>query len=341
MGPKEIDRQLMMDYLQGTCSASQLRQIREYLYDIDYRESLENFLREEWEATSAAPQAALPGIDHQYEKFMSRNRPAGVSRSRAVTRKMFRVAAVAAAIILLALSLWLLRPARPGRTKGEPSVQWTVFHNEPGKRQTLLLPDSSIVYLGTASTLKYDPAYNSTHRRLFLEGEAYFIVKHAGRYPFIVRTGDISTVDIGTEFDIRYYPGRPAIEVSVAKGKVEVHSAKEGGNGRIVALEQGKGLRYDSLTARSMVSDIPDTALVGAWRRGILSFRRRPMKEVTDELERFYGVSIRYVQPSLRDILLTTLLDNNTLEDALEIVAVTAGVRYSRKGNTVFLEEIK
>ena len=341
MGPKEIDRQLMMDYLQGTCSASQLRQIREYLYDKDYRESLENFLREEWEETIASPGATLPGIESQYEKFMSRNRPAGISRSRAVTRKMFRATAVAAAIILLALSIWLLQPARSGRTKGDTSVQWTVFHNEPGKRQTFLLPDSSIVYLGSASTLKYDPGYNSTNRRLILEGEAFFIVKHGGRHPFIVRTGDISTVDIGTEFNIRYYPGRSAIEVSVAKGKVEVHSAKEGGNGRIAALEQGKGLRYDSLTARSTVSDIPDTALVGAWRRGILSFRKRPLKEVTDELERFYGVSIRYVQPALGDILLTTLLDNNTLEDALEIVTVTAGVHYTRKGNTVFLEEIK
>lgn len=376
MESKEIDRQLMLDYIQGNCSSSQLHRVREYLHDEAYRESLDKFLLEEWEAISRSPQPLLPGMElkyHQFQFYRSSDGKASATlpsahdrdgKAPASTRsdpmhsdpihsastppapirrlrvsRFVRLAAAAAVLFLLILSAWLLQPGRSGRGSRNSAGQWTSLHNEPGKKNTIFLPDSSLVYLGTASTLKYNADYNRTGRKILLEGEAYFVVRHDGHQPFTVVTGDIATVDIGTEFNIRYYPGKSSIEVEVAKGKVEVRSTKGGSDTRIAALGQGQGLLYDTVTARSMVSVLPDTGLIGAWRKGILSFRKRPMKEVTDELERYYGVSIRYANPAIGNILITTLLDNNTLQDALEIVTVTAEVRYTRKGNIIFLDE--
>jgi ferric-dicitrate binding protein FerR (iron transport regulator) len=338
---KEIDRQLVLNYLQGNYTPGQLSRIQEYLHDEAYRESLDKFLREDWEAISSSPGGVLPEMELQYHKFQSyckqdRKQPARVRRW--LPNRFSRLAVAAAVLALVLVSARFLQPWLSGRLNQNVAGQWIVFHNEPGKRNRIVLPDSSLIYLGTASTLKYNADYNRTNRRILLDGEAYFVVRHGGRQPFTVITGHISTVDIGTEFNISWYPGKPSIDIAVVKGKVEVQSTKGESNTRIAAIGQGQALQYDTLTAKSVVYSLPDTTLVGAWRKGILSFRRRPMREVTDELERYYGVSIRYENPASADILLTTLLDNKTLEDALEIVTVTAGVRYTREGNTIVLK---
>ena len=343
MARKEIDRELMLNYLQGNCTARQLYIIREWLNDEAYRASLDEFLQEEWGDISRQPQPSMPGMDEQYEKFRSyleRESPvqaAAVPATR-VVRLPWRIAGIAAALLLLLVATWLLQ-SRRGRGKGAAlAEQWVVFHNQPGKKQRLLLPDSSIVYVASASTLKYNKDFSRTHRRILLEGEAYFVVKHDAALPFTVVTGDIRTVDIGTEFNIRSYPDRPSIEVAVAKGKVEVQHEKTIGGAPIGAIGQGQMLQYDPLTTKAVTINLPDAGMVGAWRKGILSFRKQPLKEITDEMEKYYGISIRYTDPAHEHILLTTLLDNNSLEEAMEIVTVTAGIHYARQGDTIVLK---
>lgn len=337
MESKEIDRQLMFDYLRGNFTVAQLHLIREYLYNEAYRESLNKFLQEEWQFISRNPLPELPElseIDQQYEKFRQRL-PPGSTRPR--IRRLVWLTSVAAALLLFLFFVWLLRR---GQSQRNVAAQWVVLHNTPGQKRKITLPDSSVVYLATASMIKYNSGYNNTNRNIFLEGEAYFIVNHDGRKPFTVVTGDIATVDLGTEFDIRYYPGKPSIEVEIAKGKVQVQRTKRGANDRIADLTQGQGLSYNILTAGATVAILPNTALVGGWRKGILSFRQRPLQEVTEELEKYYGVNIRYANPMIGDIVITTLLDNTTLDDALDIVTVTAGVTYTRQGNTILFGEI-
>lgn len=338
MASKEIDRQLMLDYLQGNCTLTQLRQIREYLNNESYQESLDKFLLEEWQFINHSTRTGEMETSRQFEKFLSDHTP----RTRILrlgSGRFARLTGIAAALILLFISVWLLYSRHPGRQSQNTAASWVVYKNAPGRTSRILLPDSSLICLATASTVRYMTDYNRTNRKVFLEGEAYFIVNHKGLQPFTVVTGDLNTVDIGTEFNIQYYPGKTAIVVEVAKGTVEVKSIRGQQEAHIAAVSQGHALLYDSQTAGSTLFSIPDTGMIGAWRKGILSFRKRPLKELTDELERYYGISIHYANPALGNILLTTLLNNNTLEDALEIVTVTAGVRYTRNGNIILLEE--
>src|SRR5258708_39668341 len=71
MTPKEIDREIVLSWLQGDYSVTQLRMLQDYLQDPAYRESLENFLQEEWGALDVAPQPSLPDLEQQYDKFLS------------------------------------------------------------------------------------------------------------------------------------------------------------------------------------------------------------------------------------------------------------------------------
>jgi hypothetical protein len=69
MPSKEIDKQLLYLYIEGNCSTDQLNQIKEYLTDEAYRDSLHCFMQEEWERLSNAELPALPGMPELYARF--------------------------------------------------------------------------------------------------------------------------------------------------------------------------------------------------------------------------------------------------------------------------------
>jgi len=322
MTPKEIDKKIVLSWLQGDHSINDLRVLQEYLHDRAYRESLDKFLQEEWVALRDEAQPQMPDLDLQYDRWRAQATPV-----RPMPARRWRWVAAAAVVVVLGGMAWLL--GRKGSSGKE--VAWTVFQTVAGERRTLYLPDSSLVYLGAASTIKYDAGYNSSDRNILLDGEGYFVVRHGGRQPLTVVTGDLSTVDIGTEFDIRHYSGDVA--VAVGKGRVEVHIGK---GGAVTSLEKGQRLQYDAVSAKVTTDSLPDASFVGAWRKGVLSWRKRPLKEVTDELQRYYGVIIHYTDPAQENILITTVLDNRSISEALDIITVTAGVRhYTRQGNTI------
>lgn len=331
MTPKEVDRELLLAYLEGSCSIEQLRLIMEYLRDEAYRDSLHRFMEEEWVSLGRAELPPLPGMEERYARFRAVHK-APVSRIPPI--RMIRWTAAAAAVLVFCLvGFWLLSK----RQEDSAGPQWLSWHNGPGRHGPVTLPDSSRVYLGPASTLWYSQS-KDRGRLVRLEGEAYFIVRHDRQRPFTVETGVLSTLDVGTEFNIRYYPAEPDIEVAVASGKVQVRHLNGHDAGPASTLSPGQQLQYDMATRRSGITSLSNAALIGAWRKGILSFRRQPLKEVTGELERFYGARFQYANPAAENILITTLLDNKSLEDALDIVSLTAGVEFTRQGSLVLVK---
>lgn len=337
MVSKEVDRQLLLNYLEGSCSRDQLLQISEYLRDEAYKDSLDRFMQEEWETLEGQPFPPLPDMDEQYSKFRSAYITPKIKTTPHITRRMMTIAA---ATLLAAAGIWLLLTQLSGPQDQKAAAQWLSWHNGPGHRREIVLPDSSRVYLGPAGTLRYTQD-DRRNRLVLLEGEAYFVVKHDPLRPFTVVTGDLSTRDIGTEFNVRYFPGSPTITIAVASGKVEVlrtpaaaqnAATPSSATTPLTALLPGQLLQYDTLTQHSGITDLPDPSAIGAWRKGILTFHRQPLKAVTDELERCYAIHFQYSNPAAKNILITTVLDNRTLGDALEILSLTAGVHFIRQG---------
>ena len=333
MASKEVDRELLLAYLEGSCSPDQLRQVREYLHDEAYRDSLHRFMQEEWETLGRAALPPLPGMEERYARFRATHQ---APTTRRPLVRMISWTAAAAAFVFCIVGVWLL-PKLAKRQDHGADPKWLSWHNEPGHRREVMLPDSSRIYLGPASTLWYSQS-EEHGRRVRLEGEAYFIVRHDQQRPFTVETGALTTTDIGTEFNIRYYPAEPVVEVAVASGKVQVRQTEGHDTAQPAALTTGQRLHYNAVTRWSEITALPDAALIGDWRNGILSFRRQPLKEVTGELERYYGVRFQYTNPAAENILITTLLDNKSLEDVLDIVSLTAGVHFIRKDNLVLVK---
>lgn len=339
MPSKEIDRQLLHAYIEGNCSKDQLLRIKEYITSEEYRESLHDFMQEDWETLSKAEFPALPGMPEQYTRFRFylAHRDKGIMREtpeRSIpVRRLHVIYAAAAAVLLLIAGNWLWRALVDKRSK-QLAAKELYFHNEPGHKTTLLLPDSSRVYLGGASTLRYKQTDNG-NRLVLLEGQAYFEVQHDAHRSFTVTAGAITTIDIGTAFNVRYYPGDTNIEVAVTSGRVQVlHKGEK----QLAVLEPGLQLQFDTVTQHFGITRLASAEVAGAWRKGVLTFNKQSLKQLTNELQRYYGVQFQYTNPTTENMLITTVLDNKTLEDALDIVTLTAGIQCSRKGNRILLK---
>lgn len=334
MRKKQTDPALLQLYIRGKCNREQLTIVRQYLADAAYHESLEAFLQSDWQRAMEEKGPANRD-EEQYRQFLDavqatrdKQQPVTITR-RLFPRKYWMAAAVMIGVMITGGLLWWTSDGDQRREE----LRWVSLSNEAGERTAFFLPDSSKVWLGAASSLAYNTGYGISNRELRLSGEAYFIVHHGDDHPFSVTTGRLTTVDIGTEFNIRFLRNAPSIEVGVAKGSVEVLNNNNTPQ-KIATLGRQQLLRFDTASGRAAIDTVPEEE-IGGWRKGILVFRKQAFGEVAAELERYYGLHIHFDNPAHARILVTTTLEHADAATALEIMTLTAGVKMERKGSEV------
>ena len=80
------------------------------------------------------------------------------------------------------------------------------------------------------------------NRDVYLEGEAFFDVKHNAKLPFIVRTPAMDVKALGTAFDVKAYLNEKTTETSLIRGLLEV-TLKEGST-RTMLLYPNQKIKY-------------------------------------------------------------------------------------------------
>lgn len=98
------------------------------------------------------------------------------------------------------------------------------IRNDSRKNKEIILPDSSVVTLHPGAAIEYTNVFVRAKRELNLSGKAFFNVTHDAAHPFIVHTGEVQTVVLGTSFWIDAAKAANHIRVTVKTGKVGVMS---------------------------------------------------------------------------------------------------------------------
>ena len=131
------------------------------------------------------------------------------------------------------------------------------------------LPDHSVVWLNSGSTLRYPTVFRKDNRNVELKGEAYFEVQADQERPFYVNTPEgLSVYVYGTKFNVNAYEDDSSIETVLEKGKVNVISP----DGKtIVQLAPGERLLYNKLDRKLTKSKV-DVYEKVAWKGGKLIF---------------------------------------------------------------------
>lgn len=253
----------------------------------------------------------------------------------------------AAAAIILAVGAAALVELRSGigaetDTKATSAAPAREVATGRGERAAFELPDGTRVMLGAVSRLTIPASYNrpGAGRDVHLDGEGYFEVTHDSLNPFRVHTSLGVAEDLGTEFVVTTYPETRGMRVVVSEGIVALRRGGSAERSRaetppLLTLTPGDLARLDS-TGTATVTRV-DPASYVAWTRGALVFQSTPLREVVPRLARWYDVDLRLSDAELEHLRLTATFRDHSIEQALNLVALSLNLRVERTGDIVTL----
>lgn len=239
---------------------------------------------------------------------------------------------IAAAFVLLVGGGWLLYQWTDAGAMMGPVAVVERHATAVGERATYTLPDGSSVVLGPLSSLEIREGYGEDGRAVDLEGEAVFTVEHDEARPFIVRAGDLAIRDLGTVFAVR--TDESTVRVSVAEGEVEV--ADRQSRAGTTRLDAGDRAVIDRNGQRSVERGISVDADL-AWSQGRLAFEDAPMARVAADLARWYGVEMRFSDPSIAGRRLTATFEDDPIAQVIDVIGLALDVPTRLVGDTAVI----
>ncbi|MGE7773993.1 FecR family protein [Chitinophaga sp. NPDC101104] len=199
-----------------------------------------------------------------------------------------------------------------------------------GGQYRVRLSDGTKVWLNAASRLEYPVAFSGKERLVSLTGEAYFEVAADVQRPFFVMVDGMKVQVLGTKFNVNAYTEEKQFTTALLEGAVRVT-----GGGRQVTLRPGQESAF-SPNSGSLKQYDGDMESAVAWKNGIITFRNDELSAVMRDLGRWYDVDVAY-EPGLdKEIHVTgAMRKQEHLAEALKILELTAGVRFTVEGRTV------
>ena len=209
----------------------------------------------------------------------------------------------------------------------DADVQMLEARTNPGMTTSVVLPDSTVVFLNSESSLRYPSSFkNSKERKVELKGEGYFEVTKDVEKHFIVSTVHRSQVEVlGTSFNIEAYEESPEVSTTLIKGKVNF-SFQEGVRKKQIVLNPGQKVVYDSKkgTARLLeTSGETETS----WKDGKIIFDNTSLKDALRILEKRYNVVFIQKNPA-RKAAFTGTFTSQRLERILEYFKLSSNIHW-------------
>ena len=212
---------------------------------------------------------------------------------------------------------------------GEESISpqiWKV-NVKPGMTASLTLPDSTIVYLNSGSSLSYPSFFNGKKREVALSGEAYFQVTPNPNKKFIVSTPHQSRIEVlGTCFNIEAYEQDNEITTTLIKGKVNFLYNKNDST-RQITLSPSEKLIYTPETNKVKLcktTGISETA----WKENKIIFDNTPLEEILHIVGKTYNVEFIIKNKNLKKRKFTGCFNNQPLERVLEHFKRSSTIRW-------------
>jgi transmembrane sensor len=207
------------------------------------------------------------------------------------------------------------------------SVAWNEKSTRMGEKLVLVLPDGSTITLNGGSTVKYPAQYDAQSRDVYLEGEAYFEIVHNSAQPFIVHTGNVSTTDLGTKFDVSAFASDSTIFVALEEGEVEVRSTFADTLGRVSVLQPSQQFIFNRYSGTSGVESF-DRRKTSGWKDNEFVFDNERLSTVLKKMERAFGVKFEVSDSVLTQRLIKADFHNESVWSVAQILKKATGLSY-------------
>lgn len=207
-------------------------------------------------------------------------------------------------------------------------VRMLEARTNPGMTTSVVLPDSTVVYLNSESSLRYPSTFEgSGQRKVELKGEAYFEVTKNREKHFIVATAHQSQIEVlGTSFNVEAYEDMPNVSTTLIEGKVNF-SFQSGNKKKQFELKPGEKIVYDSADGIAQLYETSGETET-SWKDGKIIFNNTLLKDALHVLEKRYNVEFALKNTHLDDNAFTGTFTDQRLERILEYFTLSSDVRW-------------
>jgi len=370
---KEHTWDLIAKKITGEASADELKELEALL-----RAHPELFyplttIADFWRSSNPGDRRRAEEAEHALDRHLDRIKEQGIDfgpaeevppfetpEPRRGTRRLLLVTPLVLLTLVTTLLVYRSSPPQPpvatptGETKEFSEV---VTHN--GSRTNLLLPDGTRVWLNAGSRLTYEKTYGAQSREVSLTGEALFDVAHNATKPFIIHAARVDIRVLGTKFNVKSYPSDRTTEATLLKGSIEVSIKARPDekiilkpNEKLVIANDDSALHRRSLAAykpqrtESLVNILKPAYdsttginIETSWVEDRLIFQDETFGNLAKDMERWYGVNIRFKTSELEDLHFTGNFQKETIQQALEALRLTAPFTYTIHENQITINE--
>ena len=289
--------------------------------------------------------------DQQHHNDHSQHRIQG----HATPRRRKTVLVTTMSLLLVLIGFFVVRFISHQNISKLPAVsapvkEFSEVATRDGSRTSLLLPDGTHVWLNAGSRLTYDKTYGAQLREVNLTGEALFDVAHNPAKPFVIHTTRVDIKVLGTRFNVKSYPTDKTTEATLLRGSIEVSIKARPDekiilkpNEKLVIANDDSALhRYLSphtektskaneslVDIRKPAYDASGINIETSWVDDRLIFQDEAFGSLAKDMQRWYGVSIRFTRPDQEEWRFTGNFRKETIQQALEALKLTAPFTYT------------
>ncbi len=319
--------ELIIKYLENTATDDERRILLKWLRkDHHYAEFLE--IKKKWKA-GLINEEVHPKTEKGLINFQSFMLNDSVAKSNKILilKRIYKYAALIMLFVISGGGFYLSKFFAQ-------SDLVTKISADKGYVASIILPDSSKVWLNSGSTIEYSNTFGSNQRHLKINGQAYFEVVKNKKIPFVVESKNLNVKVLGTRFTVDAYDYSKNTSVILEEGRVELSPSKY--PKQKMFMKPGDKIVYDAETEKAKKT-IVKAERYSSWRNGILNFYNSPMKEVVQKLSNRYNYEFK-IDKSIEDLEVTFTVNQEDLSSVLELLSTITPINIESRGDSVLIK---
>lgn len=318
--------ELIVRKFSGEASVEDNRIIENWVNESQENIDLFNDLNDIWQSSGSSNSSEEEyDIEQAIINFIQRTH---VAKEKEIRKNQIFNILRYAAIFILALTIpftyWF---AQKPKTAADT---FTTVYCAFGDKTTVILPDSSQVWLNSGSKITFSNNFKNGMRQLYLEGEGYFTVKKDAENPFLINTSELNVKVLGTEFNLKAYPDEDDVSVTLVSGSLQVNNSES-----TAMVVPNQKLLYKKETHVLTVEDLTDLAPETEWTNGRLVFRNTSLEELERKLERWFDVEIEFADETVKTRRFSGTLERESILEVISYFGISQYVDYHIKGNVI------
>ena len=219
--------------------------------------------------------------------------------------------------------------------KNVDEIRFNELEIPRGGEYKVRLADGTLVYLNSATRMKYPVKFDEKERKVYLSGEAYFEVAKDPERPFFVEMEGVEVRVYGTSFNVNTHQ-KGNIQTVLVKGSIGVKVLSSGMESMI---RPGQMAEFKQGNTKVDVKDV-NVAVYTDWKDGIFRFENQRLEDILAVLSNWYDMNVFYQTVSVKELHFSGYMERyKDVSVILEAITLSTGVTFSIQGKTIIVSK--